>query len=351
VGFESVEDLDRELMKALYEKRLPEAVESLGERKLTDEQRDRVGEIRHSVAEIDRRVRSELAVLVASFGSLDVDATIRETSSIDGSGTISIPEQGFDVAAGLLLEAGFVPMHRLSPGAARARRRFRRRVSLVACDSSLTAVTLAWGDPRPIGALGRLFVPALPDLRAIPLPESLWWGYWLIRPARLAYRTVRRRSDDRPAGPFLGTPLGLVTPLLEPFDLGPESMIVDVGSGDGRVLIRATQVFGCRGRGIELDGELVELSRAHVAKAGLADRITIEESDLRDSSVDDADLVFAFLPGSAASSVIPEIQPRLALGASLVAHEQERIDWVVPPDSSRLVVSDSGITVAHVWAG
>jgi tRNA A58 N-methylase Trm61 len=143
----------------------------------------------------------------------------------------------------------------------------------------------------------------------------------------------------------------LVTPLLEPFDLGPESMIVDVGSGDGRVLIRATQVFGCRGRGIELDGELVELSRAHVTKAGLADRITIEESDLRDSSVDDADLVFAFLPGSAASSVIPEIQPRLALGASLVAHEQERIDWVVPPDSSRLVVSDSGITVAHVWAG
>ena len=64
-------------------------------------------------------------------------------------------------------------------------------------------------------------------------------------------------------------------------ELGPESVLADIGCGDGRVLIAATQSTGCSGIGIEIDPRRAKAARENVRDHGLADKIRIVESDAR----------------------------------------------------------------------
>ena len=46
-----------------------------------------------------------------------------------------------------------------------------------------------------------------------------------------------------------------------------DDLVIDLGSGDGRIVIAAAQKFGARGLGIELDAALVEKSRENARAA------------------------------------------------------------------------------------
>jgi cyclopropane fatty-acyl-phospholipid synthase-like methyltransferase len=135
-------------------------------------------------------------------------------------------------------------------------------------------------------------------------------------------------------------------------DPGPDDVVLDIGCGDGRILVEAVRHFGCRARGIEIDPALGAAARRRVNKAGLDDRIEIVVGD--GSTVDlstaygPATVVFLFLPPERISSLLPRVLDQLGPGGRVVAHEQLAVDHPVEPTRSRLVVED-GVTVAHLW--
>ena len=54
-----------------------------------------------------------------------------------------------------------------------------------------------------------------------------------------------------------------------------DDVVYDLGSGDGRILVLAAQKYGARGVGIEIDHQLVELSREIAREGGVADRVQL----------------------------------------------------------------------------
>jgi len=63
--------------------------------------------------------------------------------------------------------------------------------------------------------------------------------------------------------------LDIVTHILNLAQPGPDSVLYDLGCGDGRICIEATRRFGCRSVGCEIEASLVARFRHHLASAAL----------------------------------------------------------------------------------
>ena len=105
-------------------------------------------------------------------------------------------------------------------------------------------------------------------------------------------------SQTPPRAPdifFVPTWQPVVYQMLELAGVTRDDVVVDLGSGDGRIVILAAQKYGARGVGIELDGKLVERSRQIAREAEVADRVTFSQGDLFAADLSSATVVTLFL--------------------------------------------------------
>ncbi len=126
--------------------------------------------------------------------------------------------------------------------------------------------------------------------------------------------------------PFVPTPHVVIDEMLRLAKVTPQDYVMDLGSGDGRVLIRAARFFGARGMGVDLDGDLVAESAASAADAGVADRVSFLQQDLFTTDFGRATVITMYLlPG-----VMMRLQPRLLElkpGTRLVSHDFRLGEW------------------------
>ena len=87
--------------------------------------------------------------------------------------------------------------------------------------------------------------------------------------------------------------------------LRPGERLIDLGCGDGRVLLRAAEDFGAAVTGVELDPDLAGIARDVLGAAGVDG--TVVEADFESVPID-ADVVFAFL----SPATLQRLRPRLA---------------------------------------
>src|SRR5687768_5924978 len=95
--------------------------------------------------------------------------------------------------------------------------------------------------------------------------------------------SVASAQDLQPikdAGPYVPSPQSVVADMLRYADVGPEDFLIDLGSGDGRIVLTAAKVFGARGFGVEIKDELVKKSNEAAKNEGLADRVRFMKQDL-----------------------------------------------------------------------
>jgi precorrin-6B methylase 2 len=135
--------------------------------------------------------------------------------------------------------------------------------------------------------------------------------------------------------PFITTPAEVVEHMLQMADAGPGDLVVDLGSGDGRIPIAAAQRFGARGLGIELDADLVAQSRRNARLAKVEDRVAFVQGDVLVADISRATVVTVYLlpglMGQLQSRFIAELQP----GARIVSHAFTMAGWA--PDRSETV--------------
>lgn len=135
--------------------------------------------------------------------------------------------------------------------------------------------------------------------------------------------------------PFITTPPEVVERMLALAQTGPGDLVVDLGSGDGRIVIAAARRFGARGLGIELDAGLVEKSRRAARAAGVADRVSFVQGDVLVADISRASVVTAYLLPALMAKLQPRFIDELAPGTRIVSHAFAMAGWA--PDAVETV--------------
>ena len=135
--------------------------------------------------------------------------------------------------------------------------------------------------------------------------------------------------------PFITTPPEVVTRMLQLAATGPQDFVIDLGSGDGRIVIAAAREHGARGLGIELEPELVAKARESARAAGVADRARFEEGDALKVDLSPASVVTIYLLPSLLDRLQPRLLAQLRPGSRVVTHAFSMKGWL--PDRTELV--------------
>jgi SAM-dependent methyltransferase len=130
--------------------------------------------------------------------------------------------------------------------------------------------------------------------------------------------------------PYVNTPPEVVERMMRMAEIGPGDSVVDLGSGDGRIVIAAAR-RGARGLGVDLDPSLVRLAAQNAAQAGVAERARFEVRDIFDTDLSGASVITMYLLPDFNAKLLPKL---LALkpGTRIVSHDGGIGDW--PPDET-----------------
>ena len=98
----------------------------------------------------------------------------------------------------------------------------------------------------------------------------------------VALPSLSPAADQHPHAdvPYVPTPPGVVDAMLGIAGVGPEDYVIDLGSGDGRIVIAAAKQRGARGIGVEIDGGLVSTARREAQREGVAGLVEFMEQNL-----------------------------------------------------------------------
>lgn len=152
--------------------------------------------------------------------------------------------------------------------------------------------------------------------------------------------------------PFITSPDKVTLEMLSSAGVKRGDHVIDLGSGDGRIVITAAKKFEATGLGVEIDPSLVEKSKASARSAGVADKVEFKVQDLFKTDLSPATVITMYL--------LPEfnLQLRPALlalkpGTRIVSHDWDMGDW--KPDRTTVVeVPDKAVGMqksskVHLW--
>ena len=102
-----------------------------------------------------------------------------------------------------------------------------------------------------------------------------------------------------------------------------ESILYDLGCGDGRICCEASKRFSCISVGCEIEPHLIQKFRHHVSKLSdreIANKIKIVEDDLRNLSLEDATIIVLYLLPESVEEIKPKLIEALKRGAILICN-------------------------------
>jgi SAM-dependent methyltransferase len=174
-----------------------------------------------------------------------------------------------------------------------------------------------------------VFFAALPPLQAQPQA----WG-----------------SDDGTV-PYVNTPMEIVERMLRMAEVKSGDYVIDLGSGDGRIVIEAAK-RGARGLGVDYDPRLVEAAAGNARKAGVANRARFETRDILDTDLSRASVITMYLLSDFNAKLLPRLL-KLKPGTRIVSHDGGIGDW--PPDerlemrAPEKTVGIGGLSRVELW--
>jgi len=133
---------------------------------------------------------------------------------------------------------------------------------------------------------------------------------------------VRAREEI----PFVPTPMEVVDRMLELAEVNKADVVYDLGSGDGRIVIRVAKKYGARGVGIEADPELVELSQKKAREEGVEHLVEFRVEDALKTDLSSATVVTLYMFPWFNEMLRPKLQ-KLKPGSRVVSHDFSIKGW------------------------
>jgi SAM-dependent methyltransferase len=168
------------------------------------------------------------------------------------------------------------------------------------------------------------------------------WGTGLLNAAPMA-------GTQRPhLAPYVPTPQDVVERMLAMAKVGKNDVVVDLGSGDGRLVVTAAKQFGARGIGIDIDPARIAEGRANAKQAGVESLVEFRQEDALDADVSKATVVTLYLLSSSNVKLRPRLLSQLKPGARIVSHQFGMGDWA--PDAVETFTDANGTSrTLYLW--
>ncbi len=152
---------------------------------------------------------------------------------------------------------------------------------------------------------------------------------------------------DRSGGPFVPTPPTVVEAMLKLAGVGPHDHVVDLGSGDGRIVLAAAKRYKASGVGIEIDDELVDQSNAAAKQQGIADRVRFLRQDVREADLSRATVLTLYLLPGMMTTLRNKLLAELRPGSRVVSHDFHFEHW--KPDRTVTVETQEKYEITGTW--
>ena len=174
---------------------------------------------------------------------------------------------------------------------------------------------------------------------------------FLLLAALPAHAQVQAWGWDDGTVPYVQTPMEIVERMLRMAEVRKGDHVIDLGSGDGRIVIEAAK-RGATGLGVDLDKELVKLATENARAAGVSERAEFRAMDLFDADLSPASVVTLYLLPEFNAKLLPRLL-KLKPGTRIVSHDGGIGAW--PPDERLQMrapekpVGVGGVSTVELW--
>ncbi len=126
---------------------------------------------------------------------------------------------------------------------------------------------------------------------------------------------------------FVPTPAETVDEMLRLANLKEGDVLYDLGSGDGRIPIRAAQLYGIRAVGIDIDPAMITVAEFAAREAGVSDKVRFRNEDIYRADFRDANVVTLYLSDVLNLKLRPKLLRELKPGTKIISHDFRMGDW------------------------
>jgi len=172
--------------------------------------------------------------------------------------------------------------------------------------------------------------------------------------AGLAIGTAAQAQiDHEPRVPYVPTPQDAVDRMLKMARVTAQDYLIDLGSGDGRIVITAAEKFGARGFGVDLNPVRISEANDSAQKSGVTDKVAFYQRNLFETDLSQATVITMYLLPEVNLELRPQLL-ELKPGTRLVSHDFDMGDWKAD-QHVRIAVNDKyagvgGDSDIYFWA-
>ncbi len=138
---------------------------------------------------------------------------------------------------------------------------------------------------------------------------------------------AQTKEIERSGGPYVPTPQVVVDQMLRFGRVNAADFVMDLGSGDGVIVLTAARQMKASGMGLEIDPELVARANNTALKLGVSDRATFRVQDVFKADLSKASVVTLYLLPGMMMNLRKKIYDELRPGARVVSHDYHFGDW------------------------
>lgn len=166
--------------------------------------------------------------------------------------------------------------------------------------------------------------------------------------------TLGAQAADRAvnAGPYVPSPQSVVADMLKLAHVGPDDYLIDLGSGDGRIVLTAAKVFGARGFGVEIREDLVRQANAAARAQGISGRVRFLKADLFKTDISRATVLTLYLLPDTVNLLRDKLVRELRPGTRVISHDYPLGGWD-PVEMVHMDLADkvpiSGVTTTLIY--
>lgn len=143
--------------------------------------------------------------------------------------------------------------------------------------------------------------------------------------------------------PYVPTRVEVVDRMLDLAQVRADDRLLDLGCGDGRIVIRAAQRFGCRGIGIDIDPARIAEARENARAARVTGLVSFELGNLFEADLSQASVITMYLLPQVNLRLRPRLFEQARPGTRVVSHDFDMGAW--EPERSEKV----GSSMVYLW--
>ena len=145
-------------------------------------------------------------------------------------------------------------------------------------------------------------------------------------------------AGDQPSVPYVPTPQAVVDRMLGMANVTAADYLIDLGSGDGRIVVTAAKKYGTRGFGVDLNPVRIDEANENARKNRVTDKVAFYQRNLFETDLSQATVITMYLLPRVNLQLRPKLLD-LKPGTRLVSHDFDMGDWK-PDEHVRMDATD-----------